>query len=392
MIELDILRMTLLVGVSIAIILNYKSKLATGGLLTGAYLSLILLSGNVANIFGWLALTALSVVAIRISTRFFAIPKSWVLSISICTSAIVHGVLVLISVSQTNAPIALLTGLEVALAAGMYLTPGLTAYDLVRQGWLKTLATTFSVAVLTTAVAHVTIWFINTYSTETFSFSNIDYVHPKSDIYTDWSFPIVMVICILIAETLRVNFHWGTGGIIGAVFFVEILTWSSLVTMIILTAVTVILAKIAQKMLILTPKGWFQFTLLLGMAVAWAGLCLGNFLGIDAAIGPNTYALEPLLAVGLISADVNRFGLVKTVAGKIFTLTAISLVGVMLLQADLVAIGAIGTIILLTISIALIGWIKISQGWDHARKVGRLYPISAFPENVQPRKDVKAHK
>ena len=380
MIEIDLLRMTLIVGVSIAIILNYKSKLATGGLLTGAYLSLILLSGNVANIFGWIALTAVSVLAIHFSTRLFAIPKSLVLSISICTSATIHGILVLLSISQTNAPVSILTGIEVILAAGMYLTPGLTAYDLVRQGWLKTFAATFSVAILTTAITHLTIWAINTYTPEVFSFSNIEYVHPKSDIYTDWTFPIVMVVCILVAEALRVNFHWGTGGIIGAVFFVEILTWSSLITMIILTAITVVLAKIAQKMLILTPKGWFQFTLLLGMIIAWAGLSIGNSLGIEAALAPNAYALEPLLAVGLISADVNRFGVVKTVSGKIFTLGAIYLTAVMLLQPGLISIGVIGTIVMLTICVSLIGWIKISQGWDHARKIGKLYPISAFPK------------
>jgi hypothetical protein len=150
--------------------------------------------------------------------------------------------------------------------------------------------------------------------------------------------------------------------------------WSFFV-IIALVFVTVVMTKLANRYLIFTPRQSFQFTFILGSLIAWLGLSMGSLLGIQAALQANTYALEPLLAVGLISADVVRFGTGKTVLGKIFVLTSVVVTNVVLLQGGILAFSVIGVEIVLIVGLYLIGFIKVVRGWDHARMVGEKFPL-----------------
>jgi hypothetical protein len=139
MLELDLMRMTLIVGVVLAAIIYQRTRLLSGGLMTGAYLALLISKGDSGDLLGWAIITVITFAIIKLITHLLAFPKAWVLTFAIVTSAALHAVAVLLSGGKGNNDSLWLGGLEVVLAGGMYLTPGLTAYDLARQGWIKTM-------------------------------------------------------------------------------------------------------------------------------------------------------------------------------------------------------------------------------------------------------------
>lgn len=371
MLELDLMRMTLVVGVVVAALIYQRTRLLSGGLMTGAYLALLISKGDMGDLIGWAAITVVSFAVIKLVTHLLAFPKAWVLTFAILTSAAVHATTVLIAGGKGSDQTFWLGGLEVVLAGGMYITPGLTAYDLARQGWIKTLSV---LAVITTITLGVTLGIA---TVGNLSGPQLPLTSPVSVFYTDMTFPVVMLICIAVAEVMRLAFGLGSGGIIGAVFFVELMIgnlWSFFV-IIALVFVTVLMTKLANRYLILTPRQSFQFTFILGSLIAWMGLSAGSLLGVQAALQANTYALEPLLAVGLISADVVRFGTGKTVLGKIFVLASVVVTNVVLLQGGIIALSVIGVEVVLIVGLYLIGFIKVVRGWDHARMVGEKFPL-----------------
>jgi hypothetical protein len=191
------------------------------------------------------------------------------------------------------------------------------------------------------------------------------------------SFPIVMLVCIAVAEVMRLSFGLGSGGIIGAVFFVELLVGNlwSFVVIIVLVVITVVITHGVNKILVITPRQSFQFTFILGSLIAWSGLSLGSLMGIEPAIQANTYALEPLLAVALISTDVVRFGTGKTILGKVFVLTAVIVTNVVFLQGGVLSWTVITFEAVLVVALYMIGYIKVVRGWDHARMVGEQFPL-----------------
>lgn len=371
MLELDLMRMTLIVGVVVAAVIYQKTRLLSGGLMTGAYLALLISKGDAGDILGWAILTVVTFGVIKLVTHLLAMPKAWVLTIAIVTSAVLHAIAVLLSGGKGGNETIFLGALEVVLAGGMYLTPGLTAYDLARQGWFKTLGVLVIATGITLAVT------LGVAGLGNLSGPQLPLTTPVSVFYTDMSFPVVMVICIATAEVMRLAFGLGSGGIIGAVFFVELLVgnfWSFFV-IIALVAITVIITRYANKFLVMTPRQSFQFTFILGSLIAWIGLSLGSLFGIEAALQANNYALEPLLAVGLISTDVVRFGSRKTILGKVFVLIAVVVTNIVFLQGGLLAVGVIGFEVGLVIALFMVGYIKVVRGWDHARMVGEEFPL-----------------
>lgn len=371
MLELDLMRMTLVVGVVIAALIYQKTRLLSGGLMTGAYLALLISKGDSGDIFGWAVITVISFAVIKLVTHFLAFPKAWILTFAIVSSALVHAVAVLLSGGKGSNDSIWLGSLEVILAGGMYITPGLTAYDLARQGWLKTIGV---LAVITSITLGVT---LGVAALGNLSGPQLPLTAPESVFYSDMSFPVVMLMCIAVAEAMRLSFGLGSGGIIGAVFFVELIIgnmWSFFV-IIALVTVTVLLTKFANKLLVMTPRQSFQFTFILGSLISWMGLSAESILGMEPAIQANSYALEPLLAVALISTDVVRFGTGKTVLGKLFVLTSVIVTNVFLLQGGVIAFSVIGVEVVLVIALYMIGYIKVIRGWDHARLVGEKFPL-----------------
>lgn len=371
MLELDLMRMTLIVGVVIAAIIYQRTRLLSGGLITGAYLALLISKGDLGDLLGWAIITVITFAIIKLITHLLAFPKAWVLTFAIVSSATLHAVAVLLSGGKGNNDSLWLGGLEVVLAGGMYLTPGLTAYDLARQGWIKTIGVLAVISAVTLGVT------LGVAELGNLSGPQLPLTAPVSVFYTDMSFPVVMLICITVAEVMRLSFGLGSGGIIGAVFFVELLVGNlwSFVVIIALVAITVLITYGVNKILVITPRQSFQFTFILGSLIAWIGLSLGSLWGIEPAIQANSYALEPLLAVALISTDVARFGTGKTILGKVFVLTAVVVTNIVFLQGGVLSWTVISFEVVLIVALYMIGYIKVVRGWDHARMVGEQFPL-----------------
>lgn len=371
MFELDLMRMTLIVGVVIAAIIYQKTRLVSGGLLTGAYLAILISGGSAGDVVGWAVLTLISFIVIKLVSYIAALPKAWILTIAILTSTLIHAISVLASGGKGVNDGVFLSGFEIVIAGGMYITPGLTAYDIARQGWMRT---TSVIAVVTGATLLVTLGIAALGQT---TGPQLPLTNPESVFYTAMSFPLVMLVCISVAEVMRLAFGWGSGGIIGSVFFVELLVASpvSFVVIIVLVAITVIITHQCQKIFVLTPRQSFQFTFILGALVAWVGLSIGTQLGIEPAIIANQYALEPLLAVGLISTDVSRYGTVRTIKGKVVVLVAVVVTNLLVLLDSFEGWAFVSLEFALIVVLYIIGFLYVVRGWDHAQAVGEKYPL-----------------
>jgi hypothetical protein len=385
MFELDLMRMTLLVGVVIAALVYQKTRLVTGGLMTGAYVALLISSGSFDDVAGWAVLTLVSFCVIKLFSMLMALPKVWIITIAILTSTIVHTATVLLSGGKGMNNEVFLSGFEIVIAGGMYITPGLTAYDIARQGWLRT-AGVISVVTGSTLVVTFSVSALGQTSGP-----QLPLTTPDSVFYTSLSFPLVMLVCIAVAEVMRLTFGWGTGGIIGSVFFVELLVASpvSFVVIIVLVAITVALTHASKRVFVLTPRQSFQFTFILGSLIAWVGLSIGSQLGIEAAIIANQYALEPLLAVALISTDVARYGTVGTIKGKVFVLLAVVATNLLVINGSFQAWAIFSVEIALIIVLYIIGFIYVKRGWDHAQAVGEKYPLIPGTQSLPTASDSK---
>lgn len=385
MFELDLMRMTLLVGVVIAALVYQKTRLVTGGLMTGAYVALLISSGSFDDVAGWAVLTLVSFCVIKLFSMLMALPKVWIITIAILTSTIVHTAAVLLSGGKGMNNEVFLSGFEIVIAGGMYITPGLTAYDIARQGWLRT-AGVISVVTGSTLVVTFSVSALGQTSGP-----QLPLTTPDSVFYTSLSFPLVMLVCIAVAEVMRLTFGWGTGGIIGSVFFVELLVASpvSFVVIIVLVAITVVLTHASKRVFVLTPRQSFQFTFILGSLIAWVGLSIGSQLGIEAAIIANQYALEPLLAVALISTDVARYGTVGTIKGKVFVLLAVVATNLLVINGSFQAWAIFSVEIALIIVLYIIGFIYVKRGWGHAQAVGEKYPLIPGTQSLPTASDSK---
>lgn len=371
MLEIDLMRMTLIVGVALASIIYAKTRLLSGGLMTGAFLALLVSKGDAGDLLGWAVIAVITFAVIKIVTYLVALPKSWILAIALLTSATIHATTVLLSGGKGGSESIFLGGLEVVIAGGMYITPGLTAFDLARQGWLKT------TAVITVITGITLVITLSIAAIGNVSGPSLPLTSPVSVFFTNMSFPVVMLMCIAVAEVMRISFGLGSGGIIGAVFFAELImgNYWTFFAVIALVTVTVLATKLINKLFVMTPLQSFQFTFLLGSVLTWAAISVGASMGFAVAVHANEYALEPLLTVALISTDVARFGVGKSVIGSAFTLTAVILTNIMFLQGGVLAFSFIGVEIALVISLFMVGFIKVVRGWDHARMVGEEFPL-----------------
>lgn len=69
-----------------------------------------------------------------------------------------------------------------------------------------------------------------------------------------------------------------------------------------------------------------MFALILGSLIAWASLFWASALGWAPAMEANAYTLSPLLAVGLVAADMGRpaSGVMRTIIGTMLTALGIA--------------------------------------------------------------------
>ena len=298
-VDIELARAAIVVGLVIAAMLYNLTRLASGGIVTGPYLALMALSEQWLNIAGWVVLSLVGIGAIRLAAKTWPLPRSWIFAIGVIVPAGLHVLLMWLA----GAP--MLNDLSPFLAAGLYVTNGLTAYDAERQGILKTFAAASGVALVTLAVLLPVQW-------------GLDQVRQSPPLLSAPTLeePLLVFASIAIALAVRVALGWGTAGIIGALFFVNLLNPTSAVVVIGMVVLGTLVYNWVSKYVGLTPKQRLYSIMIVASIASWFGLFWADWLGIPGAEIAQQYAVEPLLVTGLMIAETIRRGVPKMIGGS----------------------------------------------------------------------------
>ncbi len=298
-VDIELARAALVVGLVIAAMLYNLTRVASGGIITGPYLALMILSEQWLNIGGWIVLSMVGVLAISWAARTWPLPRSWLFAIGVLVPATVHVVLMWLA----GAP--MLENLSPFLAAGLYITNGLTAYDAMRQGAVRTFAAATGVALVTLVVIIPVQW-------------GLAQVRQDPPILSAPTLeePLLVLASLATALAVRVALGWGTSGIIGALFFVNLLNPTSAVVVVVMAVIGTIIYRYVARYVGLTPKQSLYSIMIVASIAAWFGLFWADWWGIPGAEIAQQYAVEPLLVIGLIISETVRRGPVRMVAGS----------------------------------------------------------------------------
>jgi hypothetical protein len=118
--------------------------------------------------------------------------------------------------------------------------------------------------------------------------------------------PYGVVTAIIIGGVLRFSFKVRSGGFIGALFIVEFFTVTAFITVIVAALATHLIVRTYDHFVVMSPRQRSMFALILGALIAWASIYWASAVGWGPAMEANAYTLSPLLAVGLIAADMGR--------------------------------------------------------------------------------------
>jgi hypothetical protein len=348
-VDSEIARAALIIGLVISAIVYQRTRLASGGAVTGPFLALMVLGGYWDTIAGWAVLSLVGYAAITVASNALPLPRVWLFAIGILVPAAVHTAGVAIG------GLPALTTLSTYLAAGLYVTNGLTAYDAKRQGIGKTLLSVVATTTLTLAILWPMSWAMDRFVSESRILSAIVLENP-----------IVVFVTLVAALAVRIGLRWGTAGIIGSLYIVDILSIASIAVILAFTLVGTLIYSTVAERLGLAPRERFYALLAVGGIVAWFGLFWAEWLGIPGAAEANQYGFEPLLVVGLMIGETQRFGLWRMLAG------ASIVTAVAWLANYAVSFGDAGTLILAGVTLVgagaltAFGFTRLRTEWRHA--------------------------
>jgi hypothetical protein len=298
--DADTMRFVLVGSVVAAAVIYTRFGLSTAGSLTAAYVVILTLQGEVDAIAGLAVVAVVTHLVVRgLLTRRYALPAEWLFTAFVVVSALTTSALLV--VFRATGPIGLPGDAELLIVVGTFVTPGLVAYDVARQGPATT-ARGFVAAVAGTLALTVPV----------LALANV--VAPPGDqavvevagAIPDGRYWVAVLAGVLLASAMRLQFHVRGAGFLGSVFLAEFLTLSAFVTVLAAATAAAVLTDRLGRRVILTPRQRFHAAFLLGALAAWTGLYWGTRFGWTPAIEADQYALEPLLAVGLLAADMGR--------------------------------------------------------------------------------------
>lgn len=296
-VDIEVARAALVIGLILSAVLYNRTRLVSGGAVTGAYLALMLISGHYTTILGWFILSLLGLAAIKLAANRWPLPRAWLYAIGIAVPATLHVLGMYLSGFD------FLGDYSSYLAAGLYVTNGLTAYDAQRQGLPRTL---IGVGIVTVATYLVLL-------PVAYGMSQVrDIVEYSAPVLQN---PLTVLGTILIALAVRTGLGWGTAGIVGALFFVDLLNVASVVVVIVMTVVGTLIYRAVEKPLGLTPRQRHYSILAVGAIVSWFGLFWAEWLGVPGAELAYQFGVEPLLFIGLMIAETMRSGPAKMFGG-----------------------------------------------------------------------------
>jgi hypothetical protein len=354
-------RFLLVASVAIAFAVYTRLHLVGGGSVTGGYVAILAITGQWQTLLGVALVTGLTLMVVRgLILRTLALPRTAIFVLAVLTGALIT--VALLAITPFVEAVSGFVGLSIAF--GAFVVPGLLAYDISHQGLRRTMIALGAVSAATVAVCLPAFLLMQGLPTGT------EAVAPISPSIPPELLPYGIIAAIVIGGMLRFTFGLRSGGFIGALFIVEFFTITAFVTVIVAALTTHAVARIYGHFVVMSPRQRSMFALILGALVAWASLYWASALGWAPAMEANAYTLSPLLAVGLVAADMGRSqsDALRTVVGTALASIGIA-AGVWLSERFGLATGVVYLLIMAALSAPAI--VAISRSWAAAAASGR---------------------
>lgn len=306
-VSLEVARAALVIGLVFTAFFYSRFRLVSGGAITGSFIAFIALTGQWLDLVGWLVLSLVGMFAIRGFAQRWPLSRKWLFYLGVIIPALLHTGLVYLGALPG------LEGFTAYLVAGLYVTNGLTAYDMQRQGVARTLLALLAVAGATILVILPVSFGMDLFADAQYYLS---YLTPAE--------PLLILICVLAAAAVQIGLGWGTAGIIGALFLVNVLSWDALLLLVIVTALGAWIGRFVSIRLGLTPRQRLYSILVVSSITTWFALFWLGWLGVEAANTLSTFGVETLLVVGLMINEIIKLGPMRAYAGAsvVLVLTA----------------------------------------------------------------------
>ena len=264
--------------------------------------------------------------------RAVALPRSAVFVLAVLTGSLIT--VALLALAPVIQAVSGFVG--VSIAFGAFVVPGLISYDVSHQGFPRTMLALGAVAAGTVIICLTAFLLMQPLPAGT------ENVAPIVERIPSDLLPYGIIAAIVIGGVLRFALGLRSGGFIGALFIVEFFTLTAFVTVMAAALATHVIARVYDHYVVLSPRQRSMFALILGALVAWASLYWASALGWAPAMEANAYTLSPLLAVGLVAADMGRSGsdALRTIVGTTLAALGIAL-GIWLTQTLGLAAGVI---------------------------------------------------
>lgn len=349
--DLELIRFVFIASILMVAFQYFRTHRVTGGTLTPGYIAILIVTKEWGALLSVAVFTLVVLALMRlVIMRWLVLTKPWIYGTGVMVSALLHA-----AIRGGNALFELPEGLGLVLLAGLYITPGLIAYDLTQQGWSKTVKA-ISLAVVGTLLLALPLLLTGVLPDA----ESIDFV---GRIDPQWWW---YVVGITIPATLALRMARGlaTAGYIGAVFLLEIASFERLLLVALCAASSTVLTRELLKRVALTPRQRFQFAMVFGGLTTWTIIFWTARWGYVPARELDAFALEPMIVVGLVTADLTKSTVLRSLLG-VGSAVVIALVA---LGATAIAPWAwIPAAVVLAAVILAIGWPAIVELLSSAR-------------------------
>ena len=372
----SLFRLLLVLSVGAAFAVYTRLHLVGGGSVTGGYLAILVVTGEWSTILGTVVVTGLTLIVMRgFILRFLGLPRSWQFTIAVLVGAALTGLLAAVVPPY----ISLGEPFGIAMTFGAFVVPGLIAYDVSHQGFPQTMLALASVTGITLVVCVPAFLLLQGMPPGTPDAAPFVQRIPPD------LMPYAVVAVIVAGGALRFSLGLRSGGFIGALFVVEFFSPEAFLAVGAAALTTHLLMWFIERRVVLTGRQRGMIALMLGALVAWAGLYWASVFGWLPAQEANLYVLSPLLATGLMAADMGRSGsdVIRTFIG---TGAAALILAALLWITDHYGL-LIGSGALLLVALGSIpGIVALREPWRQAERSGkaRLVELGRDTGSVRP--------
>ena len=364
--EVEVVRATLVIGLTVSGLVYHFTRVASGGVVTSPFLALLAMTGRWDGIIGWAVIALLGVAAIKLLAMRWPLPRSWLFYFGIFVTTAMH--VIGIELAGTDA-VAAVGGLGLFLTAGLYVCSGLTAYDAMRQGIPRTFAATVLVTLAIVAVILPLRYLTN-------NFGGPQPMVVESPLRN----PILALICVGMAVAMRLGPRWGTAGIIGGLYLLNIASWQSILVIVVLALVGSSIYRVLADKLGISHRERLTVLLATGSLVSWFGLFWAGWLGIPGAAAVASYPIEPLIVIGLMIGETVRYGLARTAAGSAVVFAVTAAAAWVMERNPGLTVPVVAAAMLLVAVIIAASLVRVRREWTIALRAGDRWGI--VPESV----------